>query len=156
MRLLRTLALAAPFMFGAVAAQACTLPANANAFANDIAANMNAQRQQNGLPPLTYNRRLGQAAAGHACDMQRNGFFAHQGSDGSTAHRRIQRAGVRACQSAENLAYGYATGARVVQEWMISPGHRRNMLTVGVNEFGIGLADAPGGPYAVLVFSRDC
>ncbi len=154
---LRTLAVCTTIIIGASTAQAdCTLPGGADAFANDIAQSLNAQRARNGLAALSHNATLSQAAATHACDMQVNGFFSHSGSDGSTAAGRIERAGFRPCRAAENIAYGYPTGGNLVAGWMNSPGHRRNMLLSDVREFGIGLADGPGGPYAVLVLARSC
>ncbi|MEL6958633.1 MAG: CAP domain-containing protein [Pseudomonadota bacterium] len=153
----RIAALAAFIVLGTNAAQAsCSLPDGAQSFANQMAASMNAARQSNGLPPLQYDRRLGQAAMVHACDMQVNGFFDHKGSDGSNSHIRAERAGFRSCQTSENIAFGYPTAQIVVDGWMNSAGHRRNMLSTGVNTFGIGLAYAPGGPYAVLVLGRTC
>lgn len=156
-RLFAATALAMSTMITAGTAKAsCTLPPEAQSYVNEMADALNAQRRSNGLSPLRHDRRLSQAAAIHACDMQVRGFFDHRGSDGTRAHDRVIRAGFRSCQTSENIAYGYPTANSVVTGWMNSPGHRRNMLSTGVEEFGIGVAEAPGGPYAVLVFGRTC
>ncbi len=158
MRLLTSLVLAALLSLGAGAAQAaCTLPAQANAFASQMASALNRERSRHGLPALRYNGEVARAAAAHACDMQQRGFFDHTGSNGSNAMDRVRRTrAARPCRVAENIAYGYPSAEIVVQGWMNSSGHRRNMLQPDVREFGIGLADAPGGPYAVMVFYRGC
>jgi uncharacterized protein YkwD len=45
------------------------------------------------VPPVAMKRELQCAARLHSRDMFDNGFFGHQGSDGSTIDERIQRAG---------------------------------------------------------------
>lgn len=157
MKILRLTALAIGLAMSAGGAAAqCTLPGDANAFASQLAAGLNAQRRANGLGPLQYNEELGRAAMRHACDMQANGFFDHHGSDGSNHDQRVQRTGYRPCFSAENLAFGYPQPATVVDGWMHSPGHRRNMLAPQARDFGIGLAAGRNGPIAVLVLARSC
>ena len=159
MSIFRQAAICLALCFAATSAQAqssCTLPANASGFIQDVGRALNQERARFGLPPLRQNRMVSQAAATHACDMQRNGFFGHQGSDGTTAFERVKRLGTSPCRVAENVAFGYANAQIVVQGWMDSPGHRRNMLQADVSEFGVGVAEAPGGPYAVLVFYRPC
>ena len=140
----------------AAAANACALPATANQMASEIAAGVNAQRQANGLAPLAYNADLGRAATAHACDMAVNNFFSHQGSNGSSAHARVQAAGYRDCTVAENLAWGYPTAAQIIGGWMGSAGHRANMLHPRVKEMGIGITTGAKGPNWVLVLARRC
>jgi uncharacterized protein YkwD len=55
--------------------------------------------------------------------------------------------GARGWSLGENLAWGtgdVASPARIVDAWMHSPGHRRNILDRRFREIGIGLA--PGAP----------
>ncbi len=138
------------------AAGNCVTPANANAMATEIAAGVNASRRAHGQSPLQFNRRLGQAAMSHACDMLTNNFFDHRGSDGSTSQRRVQATGYRDCIVAENLAWGYPQSKQIIDGWMNSPGHRRNMLHPRIEEFGVGITQGPKGPYWVLVVGKSC
>ncbi|WP_375280409.1 CAP domain-containing protein [Pseudooctadecabacter sp.] len=101
---------------------------------------LNAARAQNGLPPVSEDRRLSQSAQRHAQDMQANGFFAHTGSNGSSFSDRARAAGYT-CARNENIANGQRTAEGVVTAWMNSPGHRRNLLASNVTEFGIGRTD---------------
>ena len=140
----------------AAAANACALPGNANQLANEIAAGVNAQRQANGLAALAYNATLGRAATAHACDMAVNNFFGHTGSNGTTAHGRVQAAGYADCTIAENLAWGYPTAGQIIGGWMGSSGHRANMLHPRVKEMGIGITTGAKGPNWVLVLGRRC
>ena len=138
------------------AAQGCVTPSNVNALATEIAAGLNASRRANGQAPLQFNRRLGRAAMTHACDMLVNNFFDHRGSDGSTSQRRVQAAGYSDCIVAENIAWGYPQSDQIINGWMNSPGHRRNMLHPRIEEYGIGITQGPKGPYWVLVVGKSC
>ena len=138
------------------ASNACQTPVNVNALASEIAAGVNANRRAHGAPPLAFNRRLSRAAMKHACDMSLNGFFDHKGSDGSTVQKRARAAGYRDCLIAENLAWGYPRSSQIVNGWMNSSGHRRNMLHPRAAEFGVGISQGPKGPNWVLVVARGC
>ena len=41
--------------------------------------------------------------------------------------------------AAENIAYGYADAASVLQAWLDSPGHRANIENCGLLQHGVGL-----------------
>jgi len=56
---------------------------------------------------------------------------------------------------AENVALGYLNAETVVEGWMNSTGHRRNILDREVVETGIGIArSSAGGLYYCQVFGR--
>lgn len=134
----------------------CVVPAEANGMATRIAAGLNASRTTNALAPVSFSPLLSQAAANHACDMSRNGFFNHRGSDGSDVQVRARRAGYRNCLIAENLAWGYPRPDQIIAGWLQSPGHRHNMLHGRVKEFGIGIVQGAQGPIWVLVLASRC
>ncbi|MDP5362294.1 MAG: CAP domain-containing protein [Paracoccaceae bacterium] len=140
----------------AAAASTCVTPANVNALATEIAAGVNASRRANGQAPLRFSPTLGRAAMGHACDMLVNNFFDHRGSDGSSSQVRVQKAGYNDCIVAENIAWGYPRSEQIIDGWMNSPGHRRNMLHPRIEEFGVGITQGPRGPYWVLVVGKQC
>lgn len=107
---------------------------------------LNRERSSRGLRPLRVNRRLSAAARRHTNDMVRRRYFAHDSrSDGSSIDR-IRRAGylsgARSWMVGENLAWGSgdrSTPRNIVDAWMHSPGHRRNILTGRFREIGIGV-----------------
>ena len=140
----------------ALASNACVTPAEVNAMASEIAAGVNANRRAQGRHALEYNPQLGRAAMKHACDMAVNGFFGHQGSDGSNSQARVRQAGYRDCLVAENLAWGYPRSEQIISGWMNSPGHRSNMLHPRAYEMGIAITQGPRGPNWVLVVARGC
>ena len=108
---------------------------------------INAQRVRHGRVPLGENALLQRAAELHSLDMAKRNFFEHRNPDGVQPDARIVRQGYPPILVGENLAWGElekSAPARVVALWMLSPGHRANVLDTGYREIGIGLAfDAP-------------
>ena len=149
-------AMALSFLGTSAAAAICVAPPNVNQLATEIAAGLNQSRRANGEAPLRFNRRLGQAAMVHACDMGVNNFFDHRGTDGSRPAARVRNAGYDNCIVAENIAWGYPRSEQIVTGWLNSPGHRRNMLHPRIEEFGIGISQTSKGPYWVLVVGKQC
>lgn len=95
---------------------------------------INRIRRENGLPELTRNSALDQAANAHAQDQQGR-ELGHTGSDGSSPGDRARRAGYDSSVR-ENVAWNYSDEADVAQGWMNSPGHRAAMLDPNATEFG--------------------
>jgi uncharacterized protein YkwD len=95
-------------------------------------------RRQNGLLPLAVNTQIRNAAQLYSQTMAQQDFFDHVGRDGSLPWVRMQRAGYNYVAAAENLAAGHLTPAAVVQGWIDSPGHRRNLLNPNLREIGVG------------------
>ncbi len=97
----------------------------------------NALRANAGLEPLGISAALTRAAAGHARDMAQNGFFSHTGSNGSGIGDRARAVGYGFCFIAENIARGQTSVNDVLNGWMNSTGHRRNILSEGAREFAL-------------------
>src|SRR5690606_19302426 len=94
---------------------------------DEVTALTNAERRAAGCGEVTTDERLRAAARGHSQDMAANDYFSHTSLDGSTFVDRAQAEGYPS-PAAENIAYGYATPADVMEGWMNSDGHRRNIL----------------------------
>ena len=112
----------------------------------------NDERARRGLPPLVPDERLDAAAQEHAEDMAARRRMSHRGSDGSSPFRRMERSDYRFRRAAENVAAGQRSVAEVMNDWMRSPGHRRNVLG---NFTGIGTGhatDTSGTPYWCVTF----
>lgn len=114
---------------------------------------LSTRRAGNGiLRPLIHSPQLQAAAQAHAEDLQATGQFSHTGSDGSDIRQRVQRARYNACFMAENIARGQPNVRSVVETWMGSSEHRRNILNAQVSQFGF----ANVGDVWVLVLARPC
>ena len=97
--------------------------------------------------PLTYNAALEQAALAHADDMAAKNYFSHTSQDGRTLRERIDATGYSWSTIGENIAAGQATAEIVVQGWIDSPGHCRNIMNPAFRELGVGYTPASGGTY---------
>jgi uncharacterized protein YkwD len=92
---------------------------------------------------LTVNMLLNTAAQGHAEDMAKRNYFEHDTPDGVTPTQRMRAAGYTGGTTGENIAYGQRDAADVVQAWIDSPGHCRNIMSGGYSEIGIGVYRDP-------------
>lgn len=94
--------------------------------------------QQSRCAALTINTTLTRVAQTHSEDMALNDYFSHSSLDGSSPFDRMTRAGYQFSYAAENIAAGYTTPEQVVEGWMNSEGHRKNILNCNLEEIGVG------------------
>ena len=114
----------------------------------------NEERKKRKLPPLKPNPKLFAAARQHSIHMARRQQMAHE-LDGSVPHQRVAEAGYHARSLGENVAFGQRSPRQVVQTWMKSPGHRKNILNRRFTEIGVGVARSRRGLlYFTQVFGR--
>jgi uncharacterized protein YkwD len=117
---------------------------------------LNTERSSRGLGKLRSNGRLRDAAQSYSRLMVTNNFFDHVSPGGSTLVSRVKAtrylSGANGWSLGENIAWGGSTRAtprETVDAWMHSAGHKRNILTGGFEEIGVGIAigapaDLPG------------
>jgi len=98
----------------------------------------NDERAKAGCGPLKTNSALTEAAEEHAADMVDQHYFAHDSLDGRSPFDRMKAAGYRGGAMAENIAVGYQSPTAVVEGWMNSDGHRKNILNCTYTVIGIG------------------
>jgi hypothetical protein len=97
----------------------------------------NNARTLNGLPPLKENQLLNSIAESRAKDMLENQYFAHVSPLGQQASDIAQSVGYRYKVIAENIGSGdFYTNQKIIDNWMQSPGHRRNILSTEVEDIG--------------------
>jgi uncharacterized protein YkwD len=97
----------------------------------------NNARALNGLPPLRANLLLNTIAESRAKDMLEKQYFAHVSPTGQQASDIAQSVGYQYKIIAENIGSGvFYTNKKIVDGWMQSPGHRRNILSPEVEEIG--------------------
>ena len=131
-----------------------------DALRNKALAMVNESRKEEGLPSLTLDKALTEAAQRHAEDMLKNGYFSHVSPAGKTVRDRYDAAGGSPGKYiAENIAQCSNCRADLEQikllhqGWMNSPGHRANILARGIESFGFGLAANGSRIYAVQTFA---
>lgn len=149
----RVLVLSAAVIFS-FQAMACSKPVTGAASSNtravrssgdveeDILYYVNKFRKSKGLAPLKMSETLSVEARGHSKSMA-NGrtAFGHDGFEGRIDD--ISKKLGRVSAAAENVAYGNLDAEAVVNGWIKSPGHRKNMLG-NFNMIGIGTAKGKG------------
>ncbi|HEX2698177.1 MAG TPA: CAP domain-containing protein, partial [Anaerolineales bacterium] len=129
-------------------------------FVSQTLALINNARTANGLPALTLNDQLSEAAQSHSADMACNGFLSHTGWNGSTVASRIAAAGYTSSFQVENIyaqppQYG-GTPQSAMDWWMGDPIHRDAVLNADATEVGIGYsyyANSPLGGYFAIDFA---
>jgi uncharacterized protein YkwD len=94
------------------------------------------------VPPLTWNNNLQKAAEGHAWDMSNNNYFSHTSRDGRTMEDRVVFAGYRFngyknFAIGENIAEGQESIDEVMDGWIKSPGHCKNLMNAQFKEVGV-------------------
>lgn len=108
---------------------------------------VNRERTSRGLVALEMDESLQQLARGHADDMFRRGYFAHNTPEGLDPFDRMRDAGIMYGLAGENLAL--APTLDIAHEGLMnSPGHRANILNSGFRKVGIGVLD--GGVYGKM------
>lgn len=144
---------AAAVLMGSSQASACSKsvtgkPAATTAARNngdvedDILYYVNKFRKSKGLPALKMSEPINQEARSHSKAMAngRTGF-GHGGFESRIDD--ISKKLGRVSGAAENVAYGNLSAEAVVDGWIKSPGHRKNMLG-NFNLIGIGAAKGKG------------
>jgi uncharacterized protein YkwD len=135
---------------GAASAPAVPQQRKAPASANDAAAAVlslvNQERAKVGCSPLRPDTGLATLAANFSRDMAARGFFDHTDPDGATPWDRAAKAGIKNL-GGENIARGQADAQAVMDAWMKSEGHRKNILNCEYTTLGVGVHVADGGPW---------
>jgi uncharacterized protein YkwD len=140
---------------GSGAGRGIARPAAAAAFSQRVLDLVNEERAEAGLAPLRNNNLLSDAAQFMANDMSTSGQFSHVDSRGRSVGSRMTEHGYSWRNAAENIAMGQQSPEEVVQGWLNSPGHRRNLLNASYADLGFGLARSSRGHYIwVQVFGR--
>jgi len=107
-------------------------------------------------PPVSWSGNLAMAAYLHSGDMVLKNFLSHTGADGSSAGQRISRQGYPWRTHGENIAAGNPTVSSVIQGWLSSERHCRNLMNPAFTEIGAGYAIGPfGGNPAALFWTLD-
>lgn len=109
-----------------------------SAFESEI----NEYRVKEGRAPLQTSERLRESACEKADDMLRRDYWAHYAPDGSgDPYVFMREAGFDYQVAGENLYYDRGKPLIPAASWMLSPGHRENMLAAEYQYQGICLRE---------------
>ncbi len=99
---------------------------------------VNKERAGAGCAPLSNESHLADAAQKFSDDMAARNYFSHNTPEGVTFDQRIRNAGYSK-PGAENIAKGQRSAAQVMESWMNSDGHRKNILNCELTKIGVGI-----------------
>jgi uncharacterized protein YkwD len=109
--------------------------------------------------PLQWDGRLAEVARLHSEEMAREGFFGHEGTDGSQPSNRVTRAGIQWRSTGENIAKCRDVAeaeAIFMDEPKFRQNHRGNILNTSYTHIGIGIARGPDGAlYITQEFAQE-
>lgn len=104
---------------------------------------INQHRAERHLKPLVWNDDIAKSAFKHSKEMAKGKVpFGHTGFDERVDGLMRDIPGSNA--AAENVAYGAQTPEQVVEMWLNSPGHRKN-IEGNFNMSGIGIDESKDG-----------
>ncbi len=102
---------------------------------------VNQQREEAGLEPYRHNTKLSEVAREKSEDMRDKNYFSHQSPTYGSPFEMMDQFNINYQAAGENIAQGQPSPEEVVDAWMNSPGHRRNILSNNFTEIGVGYAE---------------
>lgn len=114
------------------------LPSNAN-YEEQVLKLINIERKNAKLSLLVLDHELNKVAKLKSEDMGVNNYFDHTSPNYGSPFDMMKKLGITYSAAAENIAKGYKTPEDVVNGWMNSPGHRKNILNPNYNKMGVGI-----------------
>lgn len=105
-----------------------TTSSQLSAFEQKVVDLINKERANYGLSALKVDTALSKAARAKSLDMQAKGYFDHNSPTYGSPFDMMKQFGVTYRTAGENIAMGQPSPEAVVQAWMNSEGHRKNIL----------------------------
>ncbi|WP_341350040.1 MULTISPECIES: CAP domain-containing protein [Caloramator] len=124
-------------------------------FEREVIRLVNVERAKVGLKPLSENVKLSKVARIKSQDMINKKYFSHYSPTYGSPFDMMKKFGIRFRAAGENIAMGQKTPKEVMNAWMNSAGHRRNILNPNFTQIGVGVAkDSKGRLYWTQMFIR--
>jgi uncharacterized protein YkwD len=111
---------------------------------SELVALTNKVRAGHRLPPLNVDWQLMHAARDHSWHMAFHDILSHELQQ-KTFLDRIKESGYDYTTAGENIAQSQGTLPHVIELWMKSPAHRKNILHSEHEDIGIGIATSLNG-----------
>ncbi|MEH7378901.1 CAP domain-containing protein [Bacillus sp. JJ1533] len=107
-------------------------------FEQEVVTLTNKERAKYGLQPLKIDLKLSEVARTKSSDMKKNGYFSHTSPTYGSPFDMMKQFGVQYRAAGENIAKGQPSPQEVVNAWMNSDGHRKNILSSNFTHIGVG------------------
>ena len=99
---------------------------------------VNIERNKAGLNPLKSCSKLSKVARDKSIDMAENSYLAHTSPKYGDPFQMMKSYGIKFSSAAENIASGQISAKFVVDQWMKSEGHKKNILNPNFTTIGVG------------------
>lgn len=121
-------------------------------FQKEVLDLVNSERTSRGLQPLKFNSELSKVATLKSQDMIDNNYFDHTSPTYGSPFDMMKKFGISYTSAGENIAMGQKTPQEVMNAWMNSDGHRKNILNPNFTELGVGIASNGSSLYWTQMF----
>ena len=121
-------------------------------FQQEVLNLVNKERTSRGLKPLTLNVKLSNVATMKSQDMINKNYFDHTSPTYGSPFDMMNKFGISYRTAGENIAMGQTTPQQVMNSWMNSEGHRKNILNPNFTELGVGIASNGSSLYWTQMF----
>lgn len=112
-----------------------------NEFEQKVVELTNNERTAQGLSPLKVDTELSKVAREKSRDMAANDYFAHNSPTYGSPFDMMKQFGISYQTAGENIAKGQRTPEEVVNGWMNSEGHRKNIMNPDFTHIGVGYVE---------------
>lgn len=109
-----------------------------NQFEKEVVTLTNQERAKYGLEPLQVDSKLSEVARLKSSDMQQKKYFSHTSPTYGSPFDMMKQFGITYRTAGENIAMGQRSPQEVVNAWMNSEGHRKNILNSNFTHIGVG------------------
>ena len=119
--------------------------ANFSSYQKQVLDLVNAERTKRGLKSLTLDTKLSNVATMKSQDMIDKNYFDHNSPTYGSPFDMMRKFGVSYRSAGENIAEGQRSPQEVMNAWMNSEGHRKNILNPNFTTLGVGVAKTSSG-----------
>jgi len=121
-------------------------------FQKEVLDLVNKERTSRGLQALKFNSELSNVATLKSQDMIDKNYFDHTSPTYGSPFDMMKKLGLSYSSAGENIAMGQETPQEVMNAWMNSDGHRKNILNPNFTELGVGVASKGSSLYWTQMF----
>lgn len=121
-------------------------------FQQEVVDLVNKERSSRGLKPVVFNSELSKVATIKSQDMIDKNYFDHNSPTYGSPFEMMREFGVAYTSAGENIAMGQKTPQQVMNSWMNSDGHRKNILSPDFTELGVGIYSNGSSLYWTQMF----
>ena len=107
-------------------------------FEAQVVALVNKERARYNLSSLEHRADIANVAEVKAKDMVDRKYFSHQSPTYGSPFDMLKQFNISYRSAGENIAQGQTSPEQVMNSWMNSPGHRKNILGSQFNSIGVG------------------